>query len=160
MDRHQPVIKRTPRGTFAKGQSGHEGHKSIFATQQQVAESLMERYTASEILDIADDKTKLDKLGTWSAIVLLQIANMLKSHEDLDYAIERERMLDRSVGKAVQKIDSKVSLSIETETALLQGRMRVAKSRCEEFPEVSYNVVENVTKEEKAAKLAASRSEA
>ena len=88
---------------------------------------------------------------------------MLKSHEDLDYAIERERMLDRSVGKAVQKIDSKVALSIETETALLQGRMRVAKSRGEEFPEVSYNVVENVTlktKEEKAAKLAASRSEA
>lgn len=99
MDRHS--------GMFPVGVSGNPSGKpkSVFSTQEQVAGALMERYTPGQILDIAGDPKKLDKLGTWSAVVMLQLANMLKSHEDLDFAIERERMLDRVVGKAVSRTE-------------------------------------------------------
>jgi len=127
------------------GVSGNpNGRKpSVFATQGDVATALMERYSPSEILAIAADPARLDKLGSWSAIVLIQIANMLKAGDDLDCAVERERMLDRTVGRAVQHVDAKVSVSVETEAALLEGRRRVALSRGEALPEVSYSVVES-----------------
>ena len=116
--------------------------KSVFSTQEQVAGALMERYTPSQILDIAGDPKKLDKLGTWSAVVMLQLANMLKSHEDLDFAIERERMLDRVVGKATQRVELDANVNLSTESALLEGRKRIAERKG--LPLVNYSVVEPV----------------
>ena len=129
---------------WLKGAGGNPKGRpaNVFASQGDVAAALMDRYPPSEILAIAADTARLDKLGSWSAIVLLQLANMLKAGDDLDCAVERERLLDRTVGKAVQHVEAKVSVSAETESALLEGRRRVALSRGESLPEVSYSVVE------------------
>lgn len=127
-----PTGGRDAKGLFAAGNSLGGRKPSIWANQADVAERLLNKYTPSEIVAIASDPVRLDKeCSSFQAMILIQLANALSARDNGDMALERERLLDRHGGKAVQRVESKVSLSVETESALLEGRKRVAKARQE-----------------------------
>lgn len=117
--------------TFQKGQSGNpKGRPSgVLHTHADTAEYILDTYKPSEIKAIASNPERLDELPSFRAMVLVQLANALNALDNNDNALERERLLDRTVGRPMQRIEQKISLSIETESALLEGRRRVAKSR-------------------------------
>ena len=128
-------------GTFGAGNKLSPGRPpSVFASQNDVADRLLQKYPPSEIIAIAGDPVRLDKeCSSFQAMIMIQLANALSARDNNDNALERERLLDRVVGKPIQRTEAKISVSIETEAALLEGRRRVAKARG--APEVSYSVV-------------------
>ena len=136
-------IVREPNGFFKKGHTAnHSGRPpSVFAYQADVADRLLQKYTPSEIIAIAGDPVRLDReCSSFQAMIIIQLANALSARDNNDNALERERLLDRVIGKPLQKIEQKINVSIETEAALLEGRRRVAKNRAP--VEVTYSVVD------------------
>jgi len=124
---------------------------SIWASQADVSDMLLARYTPEEIIALAGDTGRMSReLSSFQAIILIQLANALSARDNNDNALERERLLDRVVGKPIQRTEQKISVSIETEAALLEGRKRVAKARApalnvaSDVVEVNYSVVEPV----------------
>ena len=139
-------IVREPNGDWKKGHTGNPRGRppSVFASQNDVADRLLQKYSPSEIIAIAGDPARLDaECSSFQAIILIQLANALSARNNNDNALERERLLDRVVGKPLQKVEQKISVSIETENALLEGRRRVAKARAP--LDVSYSVIQEVT---------------
>ena len=120
---------------------------SVWASQADVSDALLRKYTPEEIIALAGDTKRMSKeLSSFQAIIIIQLANALSARDNNDNALERERLLDRVVGKPLQKVEQKISVSIETENALLEGRRRVAKARkpadsISEPVEVAYSVV-------------------
>ena len=98
-------MDRLSNGHFATGNKIAIGRpKSVFHTHVDTAQRLLESYTYSQILVLSECPEELDKLPTFQAMIVMQLANALKSGKDPLLAIERERLLDRAVGKAAQKI--------------------------------------------------------
>ena len=77
----------------------------VFHTHADTSTQILEEFTTSEILAISVDPEKLDKLPTFKAMVLVQIANALSARDNNDNALERERLLDRVVGKPVSRTE-------------------------------------------------------
>lgn len=138
------MSQRENNGTFAAGNRLSPGRPpSVFASQNDVADRLLQKYAPSEIIAIAGDPVRLDKeCSSFQAMILIQLANALSARDNNDNALERERLLDRVVGKPMQRVEQKISVSVETEAALLEGRRRVAKSRGVELPAVNYSVLD------------------
>ena len=134
---------RDNKGLFAAGNALGGRTKSVWSNQADVAERLLNKYTGEEIRALASDPARCAKeLSSFQEMIIIQLANALNARGDSDMALERERLLDRHGGKPMQRVEQKVSLSLETEKALLEGRKRVAKDVI-----VDYSVVD-VTGEE------------
>ncbi|MGB9154362.1 MAG: hypothetical protein WCD70_14885 [Alphaproteobacteria bacterium] len=78
---------------------------SVFHTHADTSARILEEFTTSEILAISVDPARLDELPTFKAMVLVQIANALSARDNNDNALERERLLDRVVGKPVSRTE-------------------------------------------------------
>ena len=139
------VAERDKNGLFAPGNKLATGRPpSVWAGQADVSEALLRKYTPEEIIALASDTKRMSKeLSSFQAIILIQLANALSARDNNDNALERERLLDRVVGKPVSRTEQKISVSIETENALLEGRRRVAKAR--KSVDVNYSVVEDTS---------------
>ena len=90
-----------------------KGHKStggrpasIWAGQADVSDALLRKYTPEEIIELAGDTKRMSKeLSSFQAIILIQLANALSARDNNDNALERERLLDRVVGKPVSRTE-------------------------------------------------------
>lgn len=123
---------------WQKGQSGNPAGKrhSVFASFGEVSEHLLQKYTAEQILDLASDKKRMSKeLSSWHAIVLVQLANALSARDNGDMALERERLLDRTIGKAVSRTEIsgkdgealKINVVTGVEAHIIEGEFRELK---------------------------------
>lgn len=92
---------------FKKGVSGNPaGRKhTMFQNHRDFAELLLEQYKPSEIIEIAGDFKKLDKMSSFKAMIMVQLANALDARNKSDNAQERERLLDRIIGKPVNRTE-------------------------------------------------------
>ena len=136
------IAKRDKNGLWVNSGNTRGRPPSVFASQNDVADRLLQKYTPSEIIAIAGDPARLDaECSSFQAMIMIQLANALSARNNNDNALERERLLDRVVGKPLQKVEQKISVSIETENALLEGRRRVAKAR--KPVDVNYSVIDD-----------------
>ena len=136
------IAKRDKNGLWVNSGNPRGRPPSVFASQNDVADRLLQKYTPSEIIAIAGDPARLDaECSSFQAMIMIQLANALSARNNNDNALERERLLDRVVGKPLQKVEQKISVSIETENALLEGRRRVAKAR--KPVDVNYSVIDD-----------------
>ena len=117
-------LKRNADGTFAEGNSGGPGKKRM--TWQDYADrvSKWQETPFEEIEAIVNDPTRLKKLVSRDAQIVKQIYDAMT--KTLTGPDERERLLDREVGKAVSRsevggpnggsipINSEVTLRIES----------------------------------------------
>ena len=79
---------------------------SIWASQADVSDMLLARYTPEEIIALAGDTKRMsEELSSFQAIILIQLANALSARDNNDNALERERLLDRVVGKPVSRTE-------------------------------------------------------
>jgi len=79
---------------------------SVWAGQADVSERLLDKYTPDEIIALAGDTKRMSKeLSSFQAIILIQLANALSARDNNDNALERERLLDRVVGKPVSRTE-------------------------------------------------------
>ena len=79
---------------------------SIWAGQADVSDALLRKYTPEEIIALASDTKRMSKeLSSFQAIILIQLANALSARDNNDNALERERLLDRVVGKPVSRTE-------------------------------------------------------
>jgi hypothetical protein len=140
------IAERDKNGLWVNSGNPAGRPPSVFASQNDVADRLLQKYTGEEIRALAADPKRCAKeLSSFQEMIIIQLANALSARDNNDNALERERLLDRVVGKPIQRTEQKISVSIETEAALLEGRKRVAKARKPVEPvEVSYSVVEPV----------------
>jgi uncharacterized protein DUF5681 len=93
--------------TWTKGQSGNpKGRKaSVFHTFADTAGQFLEEMTRDELIAISDDDEKLNAYPAFKAMVLMQLGNALKrSTGEIDLTVERERLYDRTIGKAAQTV--------------------------------------------------------
>ena len=135
------IAERDKNGLWVNSGNPAGRPPSVFASQNDVADRLLKKYTGDEIRALAADSKRCAKeLSSFQEMIIIQLANALSARDNNDNALERERLLDRVVGKPLQKVEQKISVSIETENALLEGRRRVAKARAP--VEVAYSVVE------------------
>ena len=92
--------------TFEVGNKLGGRKPSIWADHPALVENLLKKYSGEEIRALAADKKRCAKeLSSMQEIVLIQLANALNAHGDSDMAIERERLLDRAIGKAVSRTE-------------------------------------------------------
>ena len=135
------IAERDKNGLWVNSGNPAGRPPSVFASQNDVADRLLQKYTGEEIRALAADPKRCAKeLSSFQEMIIIQLANALNARDNNDNALERERLLDRVVGKPLQKVEQKISVSIEIENALLEGRRRVAKARAP--VEVAYSVVE------------------
>ena len=79
---------------------------SVFASQNDVADRLLQKYTGDEIRALAaDPKRCAQELSSFQEIIIIQLANALNARDNNDNALERERLLDRVVGKPVSRTE-------------------------------------------------------
>ena len=79
---------------------------SVWADHTRIVEHLLKKYTGEEIRELAADKKRCAKeLSSQQEIILIQLANALNAHDHNDNALERERMLDRVIGKPVSRTE-------------------------------------------------------
>lgn len=80
---------------------------SIFQDLPYRREHFLKTLTRSEILTIAASDERLDEYSSFDAQVLIGLADTLKRtpEEKLDPSHERERLYDRSIGKAAQTVN-------------------------------------------------------
>ena len=79
---------------------------SVWASQADVSDMLLARYTPEEIIALAGDTKRMsEELSSFQAIILIQLANALSARDNNDNALERERLLDRVVGKPVSRTE-------------------------------------------------------
>ena len=79
---------------------------SVWAGQADVSERLLNKYTPEEIIALAGDTKRMsEELSSFQAIILIQLANALSARDNNDNALERERLLDRVVGKPVSRTE-------------------------------------------------------
>lgn len=92
---------------------------SIFQSLNDRREYFLEKYTRSQILEIAEDDKKLDKHSSFDAKVLIGLSDALKRTpvEMLNPSLERERLYDRTIGKSSQTVDINHNGSIAVFTA-------------------------------------------
>lgn len=101
-------VTRDSEGLWVKGKTGNPKGRppSVFASQNDVADRLLQKYTPSEIIAIAGDPVRLDKeCSSFQAMIMIQLANALSARNNNDNALERERLLDRVVGKPVSRTE-------------------------------------------------------
>jgi hypothetical protein len=94
---------------FQPGQSGNpQGSKPlIFQTLNARREHYLTTLTRQEIIDTAASDAALDLYSSWDAQVLIGLAETLERTPKnmLNPANERERLYDRTIGKAAQNIN-------------------------------------------------------
>jgi hypothetical protein len=79
---------------------------SVWADHTRIVEHLLNKYTGDQIRELAADKKRCAKeLSSKQEIILIQLANALNAHDHNDNALERERMLDRLIGKPVSRTE-------------------------------------------------------
>ena len=128
---------------WAKGESGNlKGRPpGVLHTQADTADRLLKKYTGDEIRALASDPVRCSReLKAFEEMIIIQLANILNARDNNDNALERERLLDRVVGRPLQKVEQKISVSVEIESELLEGRRRVSKGS---LPPVNYTVLED-----------------
>lgn len=105
------------------------------------AKLLMCQYTPKEIMEMSEDRSKLDEIarnsdgGAWTAIIFQRLAIMLKG--DANSFREFAHTLDRKEGKAIERKITRVIQSIEDLTddelerllAERESKLQLAKSR-------------------------------
>ena len=101
-------IVREPNGDWKKGHTGNPAGRppSVFASQNDVADRLLKKYTGEEIRALAADPKRCAKeLSSFQEMIIIQLANALNARDNNDNALERERLLDRVVGKPVSRTE-------------------------------------------------------
>ena len=102
----------------------------MFSTFSDTADRLLKKYTVEQIIALAGDSARMSvELTSFQAVVLIQLANTLSARDNNENALERERLLDRTIGKAIQRTEQKITLSVEIESELLAGRQRVSQCK-------------------------------
>lgn len=90
---------RNTDGTFATGNqiaTGENGHKKGYQRYADRAIYLMEKYSAGELADLANNDDELRKLPVRDAQIIKHLVNTLAGD---DVRLERESLLDRIEGK-------------------------------------------------------------
>jgi hypothetical protein len=144
------------------GVSGNPKGKppGVFSTFSDTATKLLEKLGREELIAISDDEARLNKFPAFQCLVIRQLANALRANHDapLNLMEEREKLYDRVMGKATQKIEADINVTTN-ESALLEGRRRISGAsrqivgvdagvrlgtpeQLRVLPEVSYSVVD------------------
>lgn len=100
--------------TWQKGESGnvHGRPSSGLSWQDYVvrASRIIEKYDAQQIVDICGDVKKIAKnFSGWDSIIALNLYNIYTNSDPK----ERERLLDRILGKAVQRVEATVQTQVD-----------------------------------------------
>jgi hypothetical protein len=80
-------------------------NRAVFQDFPQRASHYLEKLSKSEILALASNDEKLDKLSSFDCLVIMQLAGALDRNDKLNLAAERERLYDRVMGKAVSRTE-------------------------------------------------------
>ena len=100
------IAQRHKNGQWATSGNPAGRPPSVFASQNDVADRLLQKYTPSEIIAIAGNPARLDQeCSSFQAMILIQLANALSARDNNDNALERERLLDRVSGKPVSRTE-------------------------------------------------------
>lgn len=92
---------------------------NVFQSLNDRRAHFLETLSRSEILEIADNDTRLDEYSSFDSQILLGLADTLKRTpvEMLNPSQERERFYDRTIGKAAQTVDINHSGAVAVFTA-------------------------------------------
>ena len=88
--------------TFQPGQSGNPAGRSVqlFQDYAKRAACLMEKFSPEQLVVLAGDLSRLSReCSTFDSLIVVNLANAFKYDGK-----ERERLLDRLLGKSVQRI--------------------------------------------------------
>ena len=91
---------------FEEGNTFGGRTPSVWAAQADVSDALLRKYTGDEIRELAADPKRCAKeLSSFQEMIIIQLANALNAKDNNDNALERERLLDRVVGKPVSRTE-------------------------------------------------------
>jgi len=100
------VAERDKNGQWVNSGNPAGRPPSVFASQNDVADRLLQKYTGEEIRALAADPARCAKeLSSFQEMIIIQLANALNARDNNDNALERERLLDRVVGKPVSRTE-------------------------------------------------------
>ncbi len=111
----QPFVtspQRLPNGHFAPGVSGDKAYKPY----TQIVRMLQDKYSSAEIIRLADS-TEVDDWPAAHTMAVRQLARALsniKAETCADVRSERETLLDRTEGKAVQAVDLNATIGFQS----------------------------------------------
>lgn len=95
------------RGTVGVVKNPNGRPSSLFQGFSDRSALLLEKYGRSEILAIADDDKRLDEFSSFDCLIIRQLASALRANHDSSSVLmeERERLYDRTMGKAVSRTE-------------------------------------------------------
>ena len=103
---------------WAQGQSGNlKGRPpSVFQSFGDRSGHFLKKYTRMELIALADDENALDKHSSFDCLVIRQLANALRANMgDPDLTAERERLYDRVIGKAISRVETEATVSVDVQ---------------------------------------------